>query len=57
LKKKLYRIAEYFNNQPIFWRDPFTNKEFVGEKIEAEKIIFMLNMQFGSEYKAVEVEE
>ncbi len=57
MKKKLYRIAEYFNNQPIFWRDPFTNKEFVGEKIEAEKIIFMLNMQFGSEYKAVEVEE
>ena len=56
MKKKLYRIAEYFNNQPIFWRDS-CNKVFVGEKIEAEKIIFMLNMQFGSEYKAVEVEE
>jgi hypothetical protein len=57
LKKKLYRIAEYYNDKPIFWRDPFTNKEFVGNLEEAHKIIFMLNMQFGSEYKAVEVED
>lgn len=57
MKKKLYRIAEYYNGKPIFWRDPFANKEFVGTLEEAHKIIFMLNMQFGSEYKAVEVEK